>query len=314
MPSPNPGAQPPDDPQEPSEAHDPYGGLAAQPSAPQGGGGWTRSPRTWIVAAVALVVLVVGGVLGANALSGGGSSSASTGAQGPGNGAGQGNPARRGTAGTLQSIDGSALTVATFNRGDNSNNAGGGTTTVITNGSTKFYKAVTGSFSDIKAGDRVTATGTPDGTNSVTATRITDTGTMTALGGPGGGGGGRRFRGNGNGNANGAAPPSAMPNEAARPDPNSFANGTVKSISATTLTVTQAHGTTETVNTNGSTAVSVLKAVSISELTTGQPVTVRGNNNSDGTVMASNVVQGLGGGFGRGFGGGQPPGTGSTTQ
>jgi hypothetical protein len=309
MPSPDPGAQLPDDPQQPSEAHDPYGGLA-QPAAPHDGGGWTRSPRTWIVAAVAIVVLVVGGVLGANALSGGGSSSASTGAQGPGNGAGQGNPARRGTAGTLQSIDGSTLTVATFNRGAGGSNAGGGTTTVITNGSTKFSKAVTGSFSDIKAGDRVTAMGTPDGTNSVTATRITDTGTMTGAFG-GGGGGGRRFGGNGSGN--GGAPPSSLPNRGTSPDPNSFANGTVKSIAGTTLTVTQADGTAKTVNTNGSTAVSVLKAVSISDLTTGQAVTVRGTTNSDGTVTASNVVEGLGG-FGRGFGGGQPPATGSTTQ
>ena len=303
MPSPNPGAQPPDDPQQPSETHDPYGGLA-QPSAPQGGGGWTRSPRTWIVAAVALVVLVVGGVLGANALSGGGSSSASTGAQGSGNGAnGQG---RQGTFGTLQSIDGSTLTVAILNRGAN---AGGGTTTVITNGSTKFYKAVTGSFSDIKAGDRVTSTGSPDGTNTLAATRITDTGTMTgAFGGQGGGG--RRFGGNGNGN--GAAPPSSLPNGGARPDPNSAANGTVKSISGTTLTVTQQDGTTKTVNTNASTVVSVLKSVSINGLTTGQQVTVRGKTNSDGTVTASSVAEGLGGG--RGFGGGgQAPGTGSTT-
>jgi hypothetical protein len=305
MPSPNPGAQPPDDTQQPSEAHDPYGGLA-QPS--QDGGGWTRSPRTWIVAAVALVVLVVGGFLGANALSGGGSSSASTGAQGPGNGAGQGNPARRGTAGTLQSIDGSTLTVATFNRGANGTNAGTGTTTVLTNSSTTFAKAVTGSFSDIKVGDRVTSTGTPDGTNTLTANRITDTGTMTgAFGGQGGGG--RRSGGNGNG----GAPPSSVPNGGTRPDPNSVANGTVKSISGTTLTVTQQDGTAKTVNTNGGTVVSVLKAVSLNDLTTGQAVTVRGKTNSDGTVTATNVVEGLGGGRGFGGGGGQAPGTGSTT-
>jgi hypothetical protein len=91
-----------------------------------------------------------------------------------------------------------------------------------------------------------------------------------------------------------------------------MANGTVKSISGTTLTVTQQDGTTKTVNTNSSTVVSVLKSVSINDLTTGQQVTVRGKTNSDGTVTASSVAEGLGGG--RGFGGGgQAPGPGSTT-
>ena len=288
------------------EPHDPYGETAAPDYArPQG-----SSRRPWMIgAAVGVVVLAVGGFFGVKALAGGGSSSTSTASQNPANGGGPGGAGRRGTVGTLQSIDGSTLTVATFNRGgDNGTNAAGGTTTVVTNGSTKFYKAASGSLSDIKTGDRVTAMGTPDGTNSLTAARITDTGTMNAALGPGGGGGVRRF---GNGNGNGAPPPS-NPN-VTRPDPNSFANGTVKSISGTTLTVTQNDGTTKTVNSNGSTVVSVLKAVSINDLTTGQAVTVRGNNNSDGTVTASNVVEGMGG-FGRGFGGGQPPATGSTTQ
>jgi hypothetical protein len=261
-----------------------------------------------VAAIVAVVVLVLGGFFGVKALAGGGSSSASTANTQPANGQGRG--AGGGTFGTLESIDGSTLTVATFNRGANGANAGGGTTTVLTNSSTKFAKAVTGSFSDIKVGDRVTSTGTPDGTNTLTASRVTDTGTMTGGFGGQGAGGGRRFGGNGNGT--GGPPPSA-PNGAARPDPNSVANGTVKSISGTTLMVTQQDGTTKTVNTNGSTVVSVLKSVSINDLTTGQPVTVRGKTNSDGTVTATNVAEGLGGG--RGFGrGGQPPGTGSTTQ
>ena len=66
-----------------------------------------------------------------------------------------------------------------------------------------------------------------------------------------------------------------------------------------------------------------IKAVSINDLQTGQPIVVRGATNSDGTVTANNVVQGVGGaggfgGFGRGggggSGGGQAPASGSTTQ
>jgi len=294
------------------ESHDPYGespaGDYARPAP--------RSRRPWIIGgAIGVVVLAVGGFFAVSALAGGGSSSStSTAGQAPGNGQG-----RRGTIGMLQSIDGSTLTLATFNRGNDNqaganNSNGGGTTTVITNGSTKFYKTVSGALSDIKTGDRVTAMGTPDGTNAVTAARIIDTGTMVdVFGGPGGGpgGGARRFRSN---TQNGGSTPSSNPN-VTRPDPNSFANGTVKSISGSTLTVTQQDGTTKTVNTNGSTAVSVLKAVSINDLSTGQVVVVRGTTNSDGTVTATNVSEGVGnfrrgGGFGGRSGGGGDGGNG----
>jgi len=321
-------------PQEP-EHHDPHG----QPAAPDYARPQESTRRRWMIPAiVGVVVLAVGGFFAVKALAGGGSST-STAAQTPANGGGPGGAGRRGTVGTLQSIDGSTLTVATFNRGAGANNsvnnpgAAGGTTTVITNGSTKFYKTVSGSLSDVKTGDRVTAMGTPDGTTSLTAARITDTGTMTAaFGGPGGNGGGRRFRNgngpntqNGNGNDNNTPPPS-NPN-VTRPDPNSFASGTVKSISGTTLTVTQPDGTTKTVKTTGSTAFSVLKGVSISDLTTGQVIVVGGKMNSDGTVTANNVLEGVGGGgFGRfggrardggagaGGGGTDNPGNGTTTQ
>ena len=304
-----------DESQQVPEPHDPYGAAAPPDYArPE-----KRSRRPWVIAAVVGgIVLLVGGFFGVKAIAGGGSSSTSTASQAP-DGAGRGN-GRRGTIGTLQSIDGSTLTVATFNRGGNDQNGGaaGGTTTVITNGSTKFYKTVSGSLSDIKDGDRVTAMGTPDGSNAVTAARITDTGTMmnVAFGGPDGGpGGGRRFNGNGSG-----GPPPSDPNFT-RPDPNSFANGTVKSISGSTFTVTDNNGTTKTVNTNGSTAVSVLKNVSLNDLATGQQIIVRGTTNSDGTVTATNVLEGVGGfgrgGFGGRFGGGgggQTPGSGTTTQ
>lgn len=291
------------------EGHDPYG--EAPSPAPDYAPPEKSSRRTWMIAgAIGVVVLAVGGFFGVKALAGG-SSSTSTAAQTP-TGA-QGGAGRRGTIGTLQSIDGSTLTVATFNRaaGANTQNGNGAgavdnTTTVTTNGSTKFFKTVSGAFGDIKVGDRVTAMGTPDGTNTVTAARITDTGTMAAaaFGGPGGNGnGGRRF-GNGNNASGNGAPPSSLPNGGTRPDPNSFANGTVKSISGTTLTVADAQGATKTVNTTGSTTYSVLKSVGINDLQTGQIVVIRGTMNSDGTVSAKNVVEGVGGGFGGGrFGG-----------
>ncbi|MBV8161727.1 MAG: hypothetical protein JO265_12455, partial [Acidimicrobiia bacterium] len=184
--------------------------------------------------------------------------------------------------------------------------AAAGTTTVITNGSIKFYKTVNGSLSVIKVGDRLTAMGTPDAnaTSSLTASRITDTGTMTGLFGGPGGGGRRGVSPNGNGSGAGGSTLPPNPNGGTRPDPNSLANGTVKAISGSTLTVTQADGTTKTVNTTGSTAVTVLKAVGIGDLATGQPIVVRGTTNSDGTVTATSVLQGVGGfGRGGGFGG-----------
>ncbi|MBV9411392.1 MAG: hypothetical protein JO148_07335, partial [Acidimicrobiia bacterium] len=282
------------------EPHDPYGaGTAPEYARPE-----KSSRRTWMIAAgVGVVVLAVAGFFGVKALAGGGSSSTSTAAQAPAAGQGGG---RRGTIGTLQSIDGSTLTVATFNRGGANGANGGGaggavgnTTTVTTGSSTKFYKTASGTLSDIKVGDRVTATGTPAGTNTVTAARITDTGAaVIGFGGGAGNGAGRRFR-NGN-NPNGTGnPPSSLPNGGTRPDPNSFANGTVKSISGTTLTVADSQGATKTVDTTGSTTYMVLKAVSINDLQTGQLVIIGGKTNSDGTVSATSVVQGLGG-----FGGG----------
>src|SRR5579864_6326534 len=136
------------------EPHDPYGEAGAPEYArPQQG-----SRRKWMIpAAIGVVVLAVGGFFGVKALAGGGSSSStSTASQGTAGAAGAG---RRGTIGTLQSIDGSTLTVATIARGQNNGGggaaAGGNTTMVVTNGSTKFYKTVSGAVTDIKTGDRV---------------------------------------------------------------------------------------------------------------------------------------------------------------
>src|SRR5207248_3752394 len=116
-----------DESQQVPEPHDPYGeGAAPDYARPE-----ARSRRPWMVAgAVGVIVLAIGGFFGVKALAGGGSSSTSTASQGPANG-GPGNGARRGTVGTLQSIDGSTLTVATFARGQNNGAAAGGNTTTV---------------------------------------------------------------------------------------------------------------------------------------------------------------------------------------
>src|SRR5205807_3150823 len=126
--------------------------------------------RTLVILGAAVVVLAVGGFLGVKAASGGGSKPTTAAAQGAGGAGGQGrNFGGRGTFGTLQSVDGPNLTIATGN---------GSTTVATTSSSTRFTKTVTGAFSDIKVGDRVVAMGTPNGTNALTAQRITDNGTV----------------------------------------------------------------------------------------------------------------------------------------
>jgi hypothetical protein len=247
-----------------------------------------RSRRTWLIAGLAVVVLAVGGFAGAKAVSGGSGATAAS-AQSAGQNAGA--AGGRGTVGTLQSVDGTTLTVATRN---------GSTTTVITSSSTKFAKAVTGALTDIKVGDRVNARGTADGA-AIAAQRITDSGTLGIA--FGGGGQGRRPGG-------GGTPPSTAPG-VTRPDNAAGATGTVKAITGSTLTVAQNDGTTKTVTTSASTAVSVVKASSLQDLTTGQTVMVQGKTNSDGTVTATAVEEGLGG-FGPGRGG--PPGAGAGGQ
>jgi hypothetical protein len=266
----------------PPPGDDPLDNAPEPPGVERG-----RSLRRWVIAGAAVVVLAVGGFVGVKAVGGNGSSataaSAQNGPQGPGGASRSGG---RGTFGTLQSVDGQTLTVATRN---------GNTTTVVTSSSTRFVKAVPGALSDIKVGDHVMARGTADGTN-VAAQRVTDTGTQAL--GFGGGGQGRRRSGNG-------TPPSSVPNGGSLPANGAVATGTVKSIEGSTLVVTLNNGTTKTVTTSPSTTFSVVKASSLQELTTGQPITVQGPTGSDGTVTAKTVEQGVGGFGGGGFGGGQ---------
>lgn len=253
-----------------------------------------RRRLVWPVTALAAAIVAVGGFAGAKALSGGTSKTSAA----PSRPAAPGRRNRPGTVGTLQSVDGTTLTVASFN---------GNTTTVLTSSATKFFKNAPGALGDVKVGDRVVAFGTAGGDNTVAAQRLSDMGSSPASSdGRGAGVAGRRGGSpdapSGNGPGNGAPP-----GRGTLPDPNSFARGTVKSISGTTLTVSQNDGTTKTVTTSPSTTVTVLRPVTLQDLTTGDQVVVTGKTNPDGTVSA-NVVRegaaGMGPRFGRNGAGG----------
>ena len=117
--------------------------------------------------------------------------------------------ARPGARGTVTKIDGSDITVQTTDQSGTTS-----TTVVRTSSDTTYTKSVSGSISDLQAGDNVIVTG--DSSNgSVTATSINDMGDMTF---------GRRA------NRNGGQPPAdfsgAPPNfSGAPPNNGSFPDG-----------------------------------------------------------------------------------------
>jgi hypothetical protein len=80
------------------------------------------------------------------------------------------------------------------------------------------------------------------------------------------------------------------------------AAGTIGSISADQMTVTTANGGQRIVLLTPSTTVTKVSSTtqSVTDLTTGETVTVQGTSNPDGSVTATNVVIGNIGIFGRG--------------
>jgi hypothetical protein len=274
----------------PIDGEPPLGG-----DAPRG-----RPSRAWI--AGALVVALVGGVVGFRLATGGKSAVSATTVQNgsaPAAAAGGGRRFGGGLVGTLASVSGDTLIVTT---------ASGVKTTVHTSSATTFTQTVDGSINDVKVGDHVLAMGASAGTNHITAQRITDSGTEAAT-----------FGTQRQGAPPGAVPPAGtgngnVPNRTRTRPPGSFAAGTVKSISGSTLVVTGTDGTTlTTVDTTSSTTVSVVKTISVQALTTGETVRVQGTTAADGSVTATAVREGAGGFGAGGFGpGGPPPGAGTT--
>lgn len=179
------------------------------PIEPAQGDEWASSKPTKglriPIPAAALVVIAVGllGLWGGAQLKGNNASASTAnpangngfrrGGEFPGGGGGAngGNPARGGTVGTVQSVNGNTITITTPN---------GGTVTVTLNGSTTVTKTDTGSINDVTPGENIIVRGTTNSDGSTTANQIT-----VGNGALGFGFGGRG--GNGNG-----GPPATQPN------------------------------------------------------------------------------------------------------
>jgi hypothetical protein len=163
-------------------------------------------------------------------------------------------------AGTLKSVNGTTLTIT---------DRGGKDVTVTTSSSTKITKVVNGSVSDIKAGAVIGVHGTASGQSGINADDIA------------------------------VIPSDKTPNLGKLPQGVGrfgqrigLAFGTVKSVSGNTVVLQEADGTTITVTTSSSTKVQKTVNAQVKDLTVGQPIVATGTANADGSIAASNVVQG----------------------
>jgi hypothetical protein len=272
-------------------------GTGTSPSVPGPG-----SAKAWIAGGVAVVVVGAAAAFGVGAAihtraaptvasangnttanggsAPGGSAPGGSAPGGPGGGRPGAAPPGGGTFGSITSIDGAKLTLAT---------ADGRSATVLTTAATMVTTSATGAVADIALGDNVTVMG-PTTTGAVVAQRITDSGSDASTpgvpGGPGAPGG----------------PGGPVGNSPAGP-----LAGAVTGLDGSSLTVRTPAGGTVKVTTSSSTAVLVVRSSTLQALEVGQHVLVGGATGSDGVVTATSIRQG-GGGFGPPPGAaGEPP-------
>jgi hypothetical protein len=209
--------------------------------------------------------------------------------------------ARRGLAGNvafgqLVQITGPTLILSNTN----------GDSTVTYAATTTITQTATGTVADITAGSCINATGTKDAAGTLTAASVTlsapTKGSCTTPGfGGGGGGGGGTFS-----PRSSFSPPAGAAGFTA-------ARGQVKTVSGTSVTLTEASGTA-TINVPTTVKVTMSTVVTATALQTGQCLTAIGTKASSGAVEArvltispagaNGCTAGFGGGFGRGGGGG----------
>lgn len=298
--------------------------------------GW----KSWVIAAVVAVVMVVGGIVVVGRL-GGDDSAAQVGATG---GATQGNGSATGGAGqgggfggagfggggvfgTLTEVGGDSFVVERTGR------SGDATTTKVTvTDATTFTEAKSADLSSVEVGDNVIVMGEAADDGTVAATRIVDNGDRElTLGGNGGGPGGGfqppadgqlpdNFQPPGDGQlpdnfqppGDGQLPDGFDPSSGSIPGGVRGAAPTIGKVTANdgqTLTIETNDGSTVTVTVSANTEVTVSVTASMSDLMVGESVQVVGSQDGD-TVVAESVQIGASGfgGFGGGFGPGGGPG------
>jgi hypothetical protein len=188
---------------------------------------------------------------------------------GPGASGGFGGSSRRATVGTIESVNGAAITVRTRT---------GQTVDVTETNSTSITKMVSISLERVRKGDSIVASGNLAADGTFVAQRITIVANATFV----------------TGSQQGVGRQAGV------------AAGTVTGVVRGTLTLSAPDGTVATVVTSSpSTAISTAAAASRRDLTAGQTVVVRGSPNADGSITATLIQEGNGiAGFGSGgFGG-----------
>jgi hypothetical protein len=204
--------------------------------------------------------------------------------------------ARNATFGQLVRINGSTLIL--------SSSTGDSTVTYAT--TTTITQTSTGSLANVTPGLCITAAGTKDATGTLVATTV-------LLSAPVSGSCTTGFRGGAGGTF--SPPAGATPRPSFSPPAGAgSARGLVKSVTGTSVTLTETTGTTTTtvtINVPTTVKVTTSSVVQPSALQTGQCLTALGTKNSSGTVAARSLsitpagANGCTAGFGRGgFGGG----------
>jgi hypothetical protein len=228
-----------------------------------------RRSRRLMAGAVAAVTLVGGGWAAGAAI--GTSASGSTAANATGStGAAQATPCpplpRQRPLGIGKVATVAAPTFTVTNPGE--------TSTVHTNGTTKFTKVTTGAVSDAASGTRVIAHGTANLDGSITAAQLV---LLPAL-------------------PSGQTPkpqPATKPRTGATParrlGPAGLASGTVATNSNGTLTITSAAGKTVTIDTTSKTVVVETVPATISDVSIGEMVAASGPAATDGSITARQV-------------------------
>lgn len=178
------------------------------------------------------------------------------------------------TAGTLQSINGDTLMIATQQGSD---------VTVTYSSSTRFARQSVIPTTSLKEGTFVTVAGS-NANNTFTATRITVTTSTTSNGGfP-------RFSGTpGTGRFSGSSPCFS------RGQPGNNSNfrgliGTVSQVSSSSLTLTDIAGAAYSVTITPQTQITQTSSVTAAALKTGMALTVTGTKGSNGAINARAIT------------------------